>query len=76
MKLKIEKFTNFIKNGIQICVCHFFVVILSPNCAHERTLMLCARINMNKLNVKFYELLGVQKPDLRGTETDLVCFKK
>ena len=23
----------------------------------------------------FYELFGVQKPDLRGTETDQVCLK-
>ena len=41
----MSKFTFFMIKCEQTCVCHFFVVILQPKCAHMRTLAVCAQVN-------------------------------
>jgi hypothetical protein len=52
----------FGKKCFKICVYHFFVVILPPNC------VMCAYARSRSVKcltkLLFYELFGVQKPDL------------
>ena len=62
-------------------MCNFCCTFVAEMCAfayacgvYASILIVRAQKSLYNKKYYFYELFGVQKPDLRGTETDQVCF--